>query len=197
MYIFSSYGFDASIIVEQYKKYIFPQNKKLLIIPFAGLNNDATVRYETNYLKQYGFAEEDIYVLDHSNLCDIISNKYDYIYVPGGDTFKLLKRIKELEKICDWVKQQLKTGTDYIGASAGAYICTSDIQYLTCIEDNNYIADDFSALNLIDSNIICHSDQYTYHSITKCKEFAPGKKFIYLNNTDVLALNNEGDEEDA
>ena len=190
MYIFSSYGFDAPMVVEQYRSYIFPHNKTILILPFAGLNNNATARYETTYLLKYGFAENDIFVLDNSNTCDILSKSYDYIYVPGGDTFRLLKQIKEFQ-ITDWIKEQLQTGADYIGVSAGAYVVTRDIKYVTCLEDNNYIADDYSALNIIDRNVICHSDQYTYRDIGKCKEVSPEKEFIYLSNSDVLIIDCE------
>ena len=184
MVILSSYGFDAPIICNEYKKYVKPENKKIIILPFAGYNNDVAAQYERQSLLRYGFLEKDIYVLCKYNMSDMLSKSFDYLYVPGGDTFKLLNQIKEL-KISDWINQQIKAGTDYIGVSAGAYICCQDIRYLMNLENNNYIADDFSALGLIDVDIICHADQYEASSILACKRDFGNDDYLLIRNDEV------------
>ena len=189
MLILSSYGFGAPIVEEIYRKHI-KTTEKILIIPFAGLDFKSTAGYETELLKRFGFEEKNIYVCGF-NTEDIKNITFRYVYICAGDTFKLLDTLKKHDLV-NFIKNLIDCGAAYIGVSAGAYISASDIKYLTCLEDNNYIPDDFSALNLIDKNIICHSDQYTYQNIALCKQLSPGKEFIYLNNTDVLVLDNQG-----
>jgi peptidase E len=190
MIILSSYGFEASIIREKYREYIQPENKTIIILPFAGLENNITAKYEKQFLLQYGFEENNIDVFDIVKMCDIISKSYDYIYVPGGDTFKLLKEIKEFE-ISEWIKQQLHKGADYIGVSAGANICCQNIKYIMNLEDNNYIDDNFCALGLIDENLICHADQYDNSSIMACKREFGQRDYLLIRNDEVYVIKNK------
>ena len=158
-------------------------------MPFAGF--DRTAKYEKNALLDYGFEEKNIVICDKTNIEAIGNMSFDYIYVPGGDTFKLLFELKE-SKLLGVIKKFIDNGGTYIGSSGGAYICCRGISYLKILEDNNYINDnDFSALGIIDENIICHADQYDYYSIARCRELVQDEKFIYITNTDVLVLEND------
>ena len=55
MIILSSYGFEALIIRNKFREYIQPENKTIVILPFAGLDNTATAEYEKHFVLQYGF----------------------------------------------------------------------------------------------------------------------------------------------
>lgn len=189
MIIISSYGFGSPIIEHKYKEYINPHGKSVLIIPFAGYSNNAKAQYEKDALKNYGFDDEKIIICDKTNISEIKDMIFNYIYVPGGDSFSLLFSLKKLN-LLEVVREFIKKGSTYIGVSAGAYICTSDIEYVTLLEDNNYKFDDFAALGILEDNIIiCHADQYGYKNILKCKELVPyNKHFLYINNTDVVVI---------
>ena len=188
MLILSSYGFGAPIVEEIYRKHI-KTDGKVLIVPFAGLDFGATVKYEKEFLKRFGFEEKNIYACGFNNTEEIKNIPFQYIYTCAGDTFKLLDALKK-NNLINFIKNLIDCGATYIGVSAGAYVCTSDIKYVTCLEDNNCITDDFSALGLIE-NVICHSDQYSYQSMAECKDFAQDKEFIYIRNDEVVVLENK------
>ena len=187
MIILSSYGFEALIIRNKFREYIQPEDKTIVILPFAGLENTATAEYEKHFVLQYGFEESNIDIFDATKMDDLMSKSYNYIYVPGGDTFKLLKEIKEY-KISEWIKQQIQNGADYIGVSAGANICCRNINYITNLEDNNYIDKDFCALGLIDIKLICHADQYDNSSIAACKREFGNKEYLLIRNDEVCVI---------
>ena len=189
MIILSSFGLDAPMIQKKYREHIHTCDRTILMIPFAALN-DSTVLYEKKALMHFGFDEQKIMICSCNNIDKIKNIEFDYIYVPGGDTYKLLFEIKKYD-ILNYLQRLINKGATYIGVSAGAYICCEDIKYLEALEDNNYINDDFSALGLLRENIVCHSDQYGYETIAKCKIYAPERRFVYITNTDVVLINNE------
>lgn len=93
----------------------------------------------------------------------------DYIYIPGGDPFKLLSKIKENVLKSEIRLRVLTYKTVYIGVSAGAYVACPDIEYVKQLEDDNVIHEDYSALGLVQSSIVCHSDHYSYSQINSCE----------------------------
>jgi len=98
-----------------------------------------------------GFQVEDIDLENkkESELKEILKDK-DIIYVQGGNTFYLLKHIKEsgFDKL---VKQLIQKGKIYIGVSAGSYIACPTIEMATWKhQDRNRIGlTDLTALNLV------------------------------------------------
>ena len=59
MILLSSYGLRSPIVADNVREYINPENKKVLIIPFAGFNNASTAAKEIHEgLIPYGFALE-------------------------------------------------------------------------------------------------------------------------------------------
>ena len=158
------------------------------MIPYAGFDVEKTFEREKAGLVEFGFRSDMIKFVRSS--ADIISESPDFIYVPGGNPFKLLQSIKELkliEEIIDCVK---KRGATYIGVSAGADIATKDISYVLQLEDNNEIIDgDYKALGLIAESVLCHYDHRSFSTLKACQEVS-GDTIITINDAQLLKYEN-------
>lgn len=157
MFIFTSFGFRAPIIKEKLKAVLSDvATKTILIIPFAGFNSNKCADNEKSGLVEFGFTPENILVCrDKSSF----NRVFDYIYVPGGDTFKLLNSVQNLD-LMKCIKQFVDNGSVYIGVSAGAELATPNLEYVRYFEDNNYSIVDFKGLSLVNEVIIPHADQH-------------------------------------
>ena len=195
--IFSSYGFRSPIMRAKFEK-VIPQDDMLcekicLIIPYAGFNHERTVKAELNGLSEFGFQANHVIALD-LNYDGVLSNQYfDYIYVPGGDPFKLLNDIKKQDLLDDIRDRVLKQNTIYIGVSAGVYIASSNIEYVKQLEDDNYLHNAYGALGLLPFSILCHSDHYSFKQIKSCKDLSVNP--IITLQDDQMILYKDGDWE--
>lgn len=151
--------------------------KKILYIPLAWPNNDfdSCLKWLTSLIDQHKKRETEIDMIIDLNK-EINLENYDAVYIGGGNTFKLLKKIRESnfdKKLIDYYK---KGGTIY-GGSAGAIIFGKDINIALICKDrdvNNVNLKDTGGLNLLNGAYIqCHfeEDQIDEH-----------KKFIDENN---------------
>ena len=97
----------------------------------------------------YNFEEIDIEGKSEEELRNFFKNK-NVIHIEGGNTFYLLKVIKEtgFDKI---LKDLLNEGKVYIGTSAGSYVTCPTIEVSSWNEDgkDRFGITDFTALNLI------------------------------------------------
>src|SRR3989344_4950662 len=95
------------------------------------------VARDTKALKDLGFnvKELDLLGLTESKLRELFKNT-DIIYVQGGNTFYLIKCVKEsgFDKV---VKSLINKGTIYIGKSAGTYIACPTIKQSSWKHDQN------------------------------------------------------------
>ncbi|MGN1432828.1 MAG: Type 1 glutamine amidotransferase-like domain-containing protein [Ruminococcus sp.] len=185
--LFSSYGFCSPIMREKYALAIphgeSLKRKSCVIIPYAGFDMKKTAEREKQGLVEFGFNPDNIYVLNDIGFsgCEFP----DYIYVAGGDPFKLLDIVKKNllpEKIRNCVIEKRAV---YIGVSAGAYLATNNIEYITQVEDNNVINHCFDALGLVPANILCHYDHYSYLTLKACEEVG-GRQCVTINDDQLL-----------
>jgi len=106
---------------------------------------------EKEVIAQLGFqiTEIDLDGKDEAKLRSLLADK-DIIYVQGGDTFWLLKLVKEsgFEKM---VREQITKGVIYIGVSAGSYICcpTIEMSFWRKEQTNTFGLTDFNGMNLV------------------------------------------------
>lgn len=190
--LFSSFGFVTPILREKFTK-VIPQDDSLhektcLVIPYAGFDAEKTFEREKQGLIDFGFNPNKV-VFVKSNF-DIAHCIPDYIYVPGGDPFKLLNAIRENEILHDITECVRDKRVVYIGVSAGADIATESIEYVMQLEDNNVIKDKrFGALGLIDKSILCHYDHYSYSTLKACQEVS-NRSVVTVNDDQLLIFEN-------
>lgn len=140
-------------------------NKNILYIPVAMDRNkytdDECLIWMRNGFAPYG--DFQISLLDGKGMENISFEemiKYGGIFIGGGNTFKLLRILRETgfeEKL-----KKLVTETDIpvIGGSAGALIFAQSIETAEPYDPNNFEVTDFSGMNLINGmNIWVHYNE--------------------------------------
>ena len=186
MIFLSSFGFRSPIAAQKMKEYVpEPFDKKVLVIPFAGFNSENTGIREQEGLLAFGFIQPNVFILTRSNVEEMRKLSFDYIYVPGGDPFKLLSELQSLDLLDD-IKRRVTDGTDYIGVSAGAMLATSNIEYAAQLEDNNFGFNKFDGLGLIDDCVVCHIDQLEKSAVLACKTSCPERKLLGIRNDEII-----------
>lgn len=109
------------------------------------------VRKQERVMTEYGIQVEDVDIegKNEQELREILKNK-DVIYVEGGNTFYLLKYVREsgFDKV---VKELINKGIIYIGVSAGSYVACPTIEMATWKHaDNNVVGlTDLTGMNLV------------------------------------------------
>jgi len=187
MIILSSYGLRSPIIAQKARELINPANMSVLVIPFAGFNNENTAAREINEgLIPFGFNIDNIFVCSIENPELYKDKKFDLIYVPGGNPFKLLKEAKECN-LLPWVIKLVNEGATYFGVSSGADFACENIEYLRLAEDCDYTMEDYNCLGLIKEKVLCHVDQRDMATLQRVKDF-DDKKAIFLRNDEIYTI---------
>ena len=89
---------------------------------------------------------------------DIEFSSYDIIYTIGGNTFYLLKELRE-KKLDEKIIQAINNGVIYIGSSAGSIILGKTIETALPYDENWVNLEDFDGLNIVDGIIIPHANR--------------------------------------
>jgi peptidase E len=188
MILLSSYGLCSPIVAEKARAYIEPDEKTVLIIPFAGFNNSNTATREINKgLIPFGFKRENIIVADINEPEKNNEIEPDIIYIPGGNPFKLLIESKKCN-IIPRIRELIKNGTDVWGISAGADFCCGDLSYLKLVEDCDYSLENFIGLNIVkDKKILCHVDQRPLGLLQQVKDYDE-RGILFLHNDEIYVI---------
>lgn len=185
-YIFASLGVRNELIREKLREKL-DTSKRVLIIPCAASNEELTAKVEKEAFCKSGFEQSKIYAFDTAKPNKYSGIFFDYIYIPGGDQYKLLSEIKEHEIDKKIIIPCLEKGATYIGISAGAYVAAQDMRYCLLLEPNDrYPLDDYIALGLVDCNVICHYDKYGSDIYNHVKEASGGKDIITIDDDMVV-----------
>lgn len=119
----------------------------------------------TNRLVNIGFMNKNIFNVD-GTLSYSLPDKCQYIYVGEGNTFALLKIIKD-NGLYDYIRDNVMNGAIYIGASAGAMICSTDICAAEDFEDNICGLRDYTGFSFVNGLIVPHYNKKEF--IRYCK----------------------------
>lgn len=180
--LLTSTGLEHTVVADKFLS-ILPKNAnelKILFIPTASRTEEEMffVRKSLNELLQVGINNNNVTWFDPDDTSTHLDcTEIDCIYVCGGNTFYLLKKLKEsgyLAKIQKWVNE----GMLYIGASAGSVIATPDINYILCMDTNDCSLDDTSGLSFVTASVIPH---YT-------DEFSETASLLRKNGGEVLTI---------
>ncbi|KAG5876951.1 hypothetical protein JTB14_031322 [Gonioctena quinquepunctata] len=122
----------------------------VLFIPYALRDHDEYLRKVQQPFKKWGFKVDGIH---SQNPLEAVNNA-QAIFIGGGNTFRLLKTLYELDLIEPIRKRVLKDGIPYMGASAGTNVATISIN--TTNDMPIVFPPTFKALNLVPFNINPH-----------------------------------------
>jgi dipeptidase E len=91
--------------------------KRVAFVPFAAFDHDAYTAKVSERFGRMGFEIVPVEQLDRA----------DAIFVGGGNTFRLLKKLYE-RKLLDVIRDRVRAGVPYIGSSAGSVITSPTIR---------------------------------------------------------------------
>ena len=168
-------------------KIIFQNIENILYIPFAW---EADLTYEScrtwfeELINKYNIKN---YRMLKNPFEDVDLRVFDLIYIGGGNTFKLLKELKESglgKKIIQFLESENKI---VYGGSAGAIIFGRTINPATignCSDENNVKLTDLSGFNLLDYDVHCHY-------ISEKEENEAIMRYCAQNQVIVIAISEE------
>lgn len=156
--LLTSNGLSSEAAIEKVKT-VLPnlKNRSAVIITTAAKdkeNNKWNIITKNQFL-DLGY--EEVEYLDLETNPQVNLAKFSTIYVCGGNTFKLLKAIKE-SNFEEEVRKLLNNYGFYIGASAGALILTPTIQIAGEVSPDENLVElkDFTAFGIVDFEFLPH-----------------------------------------
>ncbi len=103
-----------------------------------------------------GIKKENITEFHYEENIDFSS--YDIIYMIGGNTFYLLKELRE-KNLAEKIIQAIDNGVIYVGSSAGSIILGKTIETALPFDENWVNLVDFKGLNIVNGIIIPHANR--------------------------------------
>ena len=162
---------------------------KLLYITIAvdGEKNTDRTWLEEEYatILDLGIKEENIKEYKYEENTDF--EDYDAIFMIGGNTFYLLKELRE-KKLDEKIIHAINNGVIYIGSSAGSIILGKTIETALPYDENWVNLEDFEGLNMVDAIIIPHANR-NQEFIKEAKERYKDK-IIELHDDYGVVINN-------
>lgn len=187
-------GGSGEQTIEANKKFdeIINHNKPLLYVPLAMDENkhpyDGCLEWITGELSNVNISSIEM-VRTFEELASKDYNNYCAIFIGGGNTYKLLKGIKDSGAF-NKIKEYIENGGIVYGGSAGAIIFGYDINSCLAMDANDVNLDDTKGFNVINGkSIFAHyTNEHTEEAHIKFKSYLSNYS---LNNEDVIALPEE------
>lgn len=161
--VLSSCGIRNEDFKEKFYKLISKNdlyNAKLLYITTAvdgePDDNRDWVDKEYKTILDLGFRESNITEYKIGN--EINMDDFDIIYMMGGNTIYLLDMIRKYN-FGEVIKDFIDKGKIYIGSSAGSQIIGSTINLCSVYETNNVNMTDFTAIGILDKEVVPHANK--------------------------------------
>lgn len=138
--LLTSAGFENENVKNKFLELLNKDVSKVKILfIITAANNPGAVRYLSKCLDDLtncNIPEENITVYDMHKLITIEEiNKYDAIYVCGGNTKYLVERISELS-FKSIIDNYIENGGIYVGVSAGSIAASGEYSNGLCFIDN-------------------------------------------------------------
>lgn len=172
---------------------LIDKSKPLLYIPLAMKSK--------KYDSCLEWLKKEMSIIDVKNIDMVTSGEdlykknfdnYSAIYIGGGNTYKLLRDIKE-NNCLDKIKRYIDNDGIVFGGSAGAIIFGKDIDTCKYEDDNSIIGlKDTSGFDVLSGySLLCHYNDNiikTENNINYLKEYSIEKKVIYLPEEDTIFI---------
>jgi len=139
-------------------KEIFKNVKNILYIPFAWDEDETYESCRKWFCQMLSLHHKISYYMMKDLYENLDFNKYDLVYISGGNTFKLLKELRE-SNLDKKLITYLNNGGNIYGGSAGAIIWGKTIEtvLLGKYPDKNKVQlTNLTGFNLINYDIFCH-----------------------------------------
>ncbi|MBN1598388.1 MAG: dipeptidase PepE [Bacteroidales bacterium] len=181
---------------EEYLAYTLPYikdflgngNHKAVFIPYAGISLGYDAYFNLVYEK---LIQINIELLSMHSVRDKKKaiNNSEVLITGGGNTFCLLKSLQE-NKLLDLIRKKVKSGTPYIGWSAGANLACPTIK----TTNDMPIAEPagFNALNLVPFQINPHFSDYVQEGFAGESRETRIEEFLLLHQNKYVAGLREG-----
>ena len=189
MLILGSNGFDMTATRERISELIEDKSGRLLVLPLAREPDSDDRRRLRNSAALAGFIRDNVYVFNEKNPVSLEGEHFDYIAVPGGNTFRLLGQLRKFG-LDSFIRQQVSEGAVYLGFSAGACIACPDIEYVRNFDDIVEIKNgDYSALALTDKYVLCHYDFRGPREMRMCRDYIGDEpELITIGEQEIIVL---------
>ncbi|XP_051839711.1 alpha-aspartyl dipeptidase-like [Antechinus flavipes] len=136
---------------EQIRSFFGGIVKRVLFIPYALHDRDAYAKTAREKFESLGYGLDSIH--ESSDPVEAV-RKSEAIFVGGGNTFRLLKTLYDLNLIPEIKKRVLLAGVPYMGSSAGTNVATISIN--TTNDMPIVFPPSFEALGFVPFNINPH-----------------------------------------
>jgi len=110
--------------VEQEIKVFLGEVKRILFFPYALYDRDGYAAMAKARFAAMGYALESAHAARDARMA---IEQTDAIFIGGGNTFRLLKALQDLE-LLDPIRCKVKSGTPFIGSSAGSNVAGPTIK---------------------------------------------------------------------
>src|SRR5215469_17643141 len=104
--------------VEQQIKSFLGSARKVLFFPFALFERDGYAAKAKARFATMGYSLETVHAVPDQHKA---IEQTDAIFIGGGNTFRLLKALQDLE-LLDPIRRKVRCGVPYIGSSAGSNV---------------------------------------------------------------------------
>lgn len=178
------------------KEFLGEKPVKALFIPYAAVTFSYDI-YETKVQERFNEIGHDVVSIHHFDNPVRAVKTADAIVVGGGNTWKLLKTIRD-KKLIDPVREKVLSGTPYIGWSAGSNMACPTIR--TTNDMPIVEPDAFSAFGLIpfqinphylDANPAGHAGETREQRIEEFIEANPDLFVVGLREGTMLLIQNK------
>ncbi len=166
------------------------KKKPILYVCLASLPDSVYDAYGRFAVNMAGLGLYSTRLCNYASMFDEFDlNEFGGIYCAGGNTFRLLKALKDSgadKKICQYVKN----GGAYIGSSAGAIIAGADIQPIIYMDANAVLLKDTRGLDMMQGwSTIAHYGNAS--TDTKNQEWFEATDMLATEYDKLIALSEE------
>jgi len=191
--ILTSDGITSNKIKKEILKHLSnPENTKVLVVHSVLKKRDLLFLIGIRkQLLSLGIKRKNIDYVNISNNLKIKKEKYDLIYLCGGNTFYILDRLRKT-KLDKYIIKQVKEGALYLGASAGSILASKTIEIAGwgSEPDDNFInLKDLRSFNFIDIEIYPHFNKNLLKEVNEFKNKRRNKVIPIKDKQAVVIIN--------
>lgn len=172
---------------------LLDKSKPILYIPLAFENSDydSCSKWFEQEMKYMGLNNYEM-VRSSKELSEKEFNEYCALFIGGGNTYKLLKELKEYSNF-EKINQYLKNNGIIFGGSAGAIIFGKNINSCLIDDKNSVNLNDCDGFNYLNGcSILCHLNKANFKKNKNyLMNYSIKNKTIYLPEEDVIIIKNK------